>query len=223
MTLEELMIRVTETTGLEVTTVESISTAVSNCFADLTSRGYRLFKEIVYDNIFQSNGIAEIKAPPKLRKTLYCRVQFENGIAIANRLNIGNPSIMSVVTPCGFRTPIGHREVIFYTKDTNVFFEWNQSHYGAIIRIFYGYYERLSAPPIAASEEDLINTVLGIREEFEDAVVLYCVYFFYQRYLKEDTKVQVALNNYIYLVEDLLHELAYEDTYNDNDIIITEE
>jgi hypothetical protein len=64
---------------------------------------------------------------------------------------------------------------------------------------------------------------LGIREEFEDAVVLYCVYFFYQRYLKEDTKVQVALNNYKYLVEDLLHELAYEDTYNDNDIIITEE
>lgn len=223
MTLEELNTRVSETTGLEVTTVQSLSTAVANCYADLTSRGYRLFKETVYENVKQSNGLAEIKAPSKLRKTLYCRIQFSNGIAIATRLNVGNPLIMSQVTPNGFRTPIGQRDVIFYTKDTNVFFEWNQSFYGEIIRIFYGYYERLTAPPMANTTEDLSNIVLGIREEFEDAVVLYCVYFFYQRYLKEDTKVQAALNNYKYLVEDLLHELAHEDTYNDNDAIIMEE
>lgn len=223
MTLEELATRVVETTGLDVATIQSVSTAVANCYADLTSRGYRLFREATYSNVTQSNGTAHISSPPKLRKTLYCRVQFTNGVAIAIRLNVSNPLILSVATADGFRTPIGQKEVIFYTKDTTVYFEWNQSYYGAIVNIYYGYYERLAAPPMAVSEEDLQNTVLGIREEFEDAVVLYCVYFFYQRYLKEETKVQTALNNYKYLVEDLLHELAFEDTYNDNDAIITEE
>lgn len=225
MTLDDLYTRVVETTGLDVVTVESLSTAVSNCFADLTSRGYRNFKELVYEQntITSSIGMAEIGTPSKLRKTLYFRVQFEKGIAVASRLSISNPRIQSKITEHGFRTDLYPSEVVYYIKGNSINVEWDERKYGKIVRIFYGYYERLSAPRVAVDESELSTILLNIREEFEDAVVLYCVYFFYQRTLKEDNRVQAALNNYKYLVEDLLHELAYEDTYNDDEVIITGE
>lgn len=223
MTLYDLYVRVAETTGMEIVTTDSLNTAVANCFADLTSRGYRSFRELVYENVTQEKGIAEIKIPSRLRKTLYVRIQFENGMQIASRLSIGNKRIQSVVTPEGFRTDIAPREVVYYIKGDVIVVEWNHTTYKELKKIYYGYYERLQAPRQAIDATDLQSIELGIREEFEDAVVLYCVYFFYQRALKEDNKITSALNNYKYLVEDLLHELAFEDTYNDEECVILEE
>lgn len=225
MNLLELYNRVIETTGQETITVESISVAVANCYADLTSRGYRLFEEKVYkpSEITQSGGLAFIKKPKNLRKTLYFRILFDGGVAVAHRIEIGNPRIQSSVSSNGFRTPLSPNEVIYYVKGDEITIEWNLGTYGNIVNIMYGYYARLVPPRIAANADELEQIVLNIRKEFEDAVVLYAVYFYTQRFLSEDNKIQLALNNYKYFIEDLLHELAFEDTYNEGDYIIVEE
>ena len=220
MTLYELYERVAETTGMEIATVESINAAVAAAYADLTSRGYREFAEEVYEKLKQEPNLVEFKIPSRLRKTLYCRVQFQKGIAIANRMSISNPKIMCKVTPQGFRSEYRYDDVIYYIKDNIATLEWNQDHYGDIVKIYYGYYKRLVAPQKAVDQKDLEEITLDIRPEFEDVIVLYCVYFYYQRALKEDQKVETAMNNYKYLVEDLLHELAAEDVFNSEDIII---
>ena len=68
---------------------------------------------------------------------------------------------------------------------------------------------------------DQLRTIeFNIREEFEDAVVLYAAYFYYSRYIKDTDKIQLYLSNYKYYVEDLTHELAYEDDFNEEDAII---
>lgn len=224
MTIEELATRVRETTGLDVLTVESLTTAISNCYADLTSRGYKLFKEAIYESFEQSNGMAVIPVPSNLRRSLYFRVQFDKGIAVATRLNIGNPRILNTVINNEFRTRLAPGEVVYYIKGSNIVIEWDTNRFQSIIKIMFGFYEKLSVPTDALnSESDLSKVVLDIRPEFADAVVLYCTYFFYQRTLKEDNRIATALNNYKYLVEDIVHEISYEDSYNECDSISEED
>ena len=43
--LIDLYNRIVETTGLDVMTLGSLRAAIANCMADLTSRGYKIFKE----------------------------------------------------------------------------------------------------------------------------------------------------------------------------------
>jgi hypothetical protein len=87
----------------------------------------------------------------------------------------------------------------------------------------YGYYQRLIAPKVDSTIEDidqLEQITFDIREEFEDAIVFYAAYFYYSRYIKDADKIQFYLSQYKYYVEDLTHELAYEDDFNEEDAVI---
>lgn len=212
MNLYQLHQRIIQTIGSKVTTVESLNVMVKNCFADLTSRGYRLFNESEYTIIKQDDGRAVIKAPERLRKTLYCHVFFDNGVVVyADRLTL---------TGCNDYIPVN--SVGFYMKGEEIVLRWNQNYLGSIKKILIGYHQSLVAPKDAVDDRELEQIELNIRSEFEDAVVFYGVYFYLKRQMRSKEEVGVALNQYKYYVEDLLHELAYEDSYN-TDMSISEE
>ena len=76
MKLIDLYTRVVETTGLDIVTLDSLNTAVANCMADLTSRGYRTFAEKHLEDITysQSENLIEFSQPTDVRKNLYIRL-----------------------------------------------------------------------------------------------------------------------------------------------------
>ena len=52
----------------------------------------------------------------------------------------------------------------------------------------------------SAKKYGFTKVVFVIRKEFEDAIVLYGIYFLLVRYSKDTDRVQIALNNYKYYI-----------------------
>jgi hypothetical protein len=229
MKLKQLYDRVVETTGLDVLTIGSLQTAVSNCMADLTSRGYRLFKEISFNEIDEEDVIAneigyiEIKIPvSQIRKVLYTKIFLPQYGIVAKRYSLSNPNVQKNWYMNRFRSWIGPNRAIFYIKDDRLIIEYDME-LQAIVNFKFGYYSKLMAPVIAESltdEQNLANIDIDIREEFEDALVFYAAYFYYTRFVKDAEKIQMYLNQYKWYVEDITHELAYEDEFFEEDSIV---
>jgi hypothetical protein len=121
-----------------------------------------------------------------------------------------------------FRSWIGPNRAIFYIKDDRLIIEYDME-LQAIVNFKFGYYSKLMAPVIAESltdEQNLANIDIDIREEFEDALVFYAAYFYYTRFVKDAEKIQMYLNQYKWYVEDITHELAYEDEFFEEDSIV---
>lgn len=224
MKLIDLYTRVVETTGLDIVTLDSLNTAVANCMADLTSRGYRTFTEKHLDdvNYKQSKNLITFTQPSDVRKNLYIRLFFNNQAVVATRYSLSNKRVACVYEEGAFRSYLQPNQAIYYVKGDTIVIEWDPK-LGNLQDFCYGYYQRLVAPKVDTSIEDIdqLNSIeFDIREEFEDAVVLYAAYFYYSRYIKETDKIQMYLSNYKYYVEDLTHELAYEDDFNEEDAVI---
>ena len=224
MRLMDLYTRVVETTGLDVVTLDSLNTAVANCMADLTSRGYRTFAEKHLEDLsyFQNKNLIKFQQPSDVRKNLYIRLFFNNEAIVATRYSLSNKRVACKYEEGAFRSLLTQGQAIYYTKGDSLFIEWDPQ-LGNIQDICYGYYQRLVAPKVDSNLEDieqLEEIEFNIREEFEDAVVLYAAYFYYSRYIKDADKIQFYLSQYKYYVEDLTHELAYEDDFNEEDAVI---
>ena len=56
MKLVDFYERVLETTGLDVMTLGSLKASIKNCMADLTSRGYRVFKEKTLKDLIETEA-----------------------------------------------------------------------------------------------------------------------------------------------------------------------
>lgn len=225
MKLMDLYTRVVETTGLDVITLDSLNTAVANCMADLTSRGYRTFCEKHLEDVIysQNKNLIIFKQPSDVRKNLYIRLFFNNEAVLATRYSLSNKRVACKYEEGAFRSLLSQGQAIYYTKGDSIFVEWDPS-LGNVQDLCYGYYQRLVAPKVDSSIEDIeqLETIeFAIREEFEDAIVLYSAYFYYSRYIKDADKIQFYLSQYKYYVEDLTHELAYEDDFNEEDAVIT--
>ncbi len=233
MRLIDLYDRIVETTGLEVMTIGSLKAAIANCFADLTSRGYRVFKEVqqtdgtIEDAVLNKN-LFTFAQPSDVRKVLYCRVYTESqGAVVASRYSINNKRVQAQFYDDAWRSYIPKGSAIFYIKGDRVCVEWDPA-LGNIVNVSFGYYQRLCIPKEfrALQDSDLenldnLNDInIDIREEFEDALVFYAAYFYYARYIKDTDKINLYLNNYKYYVEDITHELAYEDDYFEEDAVI---
>jgi len=224
MKLMDLYTRVVETTGLDIITLDSLNTAVANCMADLTSRGYRTFcekhlKDIKYE---QHENLIKFPQPTDVRKNLYIRLFFNNEAVIATRYSLSNKRVACKYSNGTFRSIIPPRQAVYYVKGDSIIVEWDP-YLGNVQDMCYGYYQRLIAPKVDSTIEDIeqLETIeFDIREEFEDAIVFYAAYFYYSRYIKDADKIQFYLSNYKYYVEDLTHELAYEDDFNEEDAVI---
>lgn len=229
MKLSDLYNRVVETIGMDVMTVASLQAAVKNCIADLTSRGYRDFKEIHLSETepkYLDESMLVLKVPKDIRKVLYCRTFFhDNQANVAKRYSLSNPRVQAVYHNERFRTVLQNSDSIFYIKGEYIYIEWDP-RLGPLSEIAFGYYARLIAPTLEVEDntlEALKNAEIDIREEFEDALVFYAAYFYYSRYGKDVEKLSFYLNNYKYYVEDITHELAYEDEYFEEDAVIHED
>jgi hypothetical protein len=220
----DLYTRVVETTGLDIITLDSLNTAVANCMADLTSRGYRTFCEKHLEDISysQNKNLIKFPQPSDVRKNLYIRLFFNNEAVVATRYSLSNKRVACRYEKGTFRSLIPANTAIYYVKGDSIIVEWDP-HLGNIQDLCYGYYQRLIAPKVDSTIEDIeqLETIeFDIREEFEDALVFYSAYFYYSRYIKDAEKIQFYLSNYKYYVEDLTHELAYEDDFNEEDAVI---
>lgn len=233
MTYKKLYHRIRESTGLDVLTENVLQTIIENCFADITSRGYREFNEQIYipekeneeDLIFESlgQGLYCIDIPEDYRRTLHLKVTVDNKVYLGHRLALTDERVNSIVvgnTIKDVRSNFAYidKDVIFYTKGNKMYIECRFRD-KKVYDIRLGYDKRLIAP----KQPDLRaydTTEIKCRREFEDAIVLFGVYFLLQRYSKDTDRIQIALNNYKYYVEDLTYTLAYEDNYTDEDGII---
>ena len=228
MKLIDLYERIIETTGLDVMTLGSIKAAIKNCMADLTSRGYRVFKEIqlkALKDAYIDNTMIETNLPTDVRKILYCKVFFNNNAVIARRYSLSNKRVACQYINGKFRSSLQTNEAIFFVKGDKLIIEWHPA-FGNLTDINFGYYQRLEAPDFDDTVSDiqqLKNVEINIRPEFEDALVFYAAYFYYARYVKDTDKIQLYLSNYKYYVEDITHELAYEDEFFEEDSVIKTE
>lgn len=250
MKLIDLYSRILETTGLDVMTLGSLQAAVYNCMADLTSRGYKSFKEIKLSDLIEEDKkyielqermgqpvdtnilnvlqvddtTLKFRLPKDLRKTLYCKLYFNTQATKATRYSVSNPRIECDFYNGKFHTKFDSKSnSIFYNKNDIVHIEWKRE-LGPIVDVQYGYYQKLSAPMLPTDVEDaeaMRMTEIDIRPEFEDALVLYACYFYYSRFIKDTDKIQLYQNQYKYYVEDIIHELSYEDEFFEEDTVIT--
>ena len=228
MKLVEFYERVIETTGLDVMTLPSIKVAIKNCMADLTSRGYRTFCEKQlkdFKDPYIDKTMIEVDMPKNVRKILYCKVFFNNNAVGATRYSLSNKRVSCMYINGKFRSHLQSNEAIFFVKGDKLIIEWHPA-FGDVTDISFGYYEKLTAPEFNADVSDiqqLKDVIIDIREEFEDALVFYAAYFYYSRYVKDTDKIQLYLSNYKYYVEDITHELAYEDEFFEEDTVIKTE
>jgi hypothetical protein len=161
----------------------------------------------------------------EIRKVLYAKIFFVSRGVVAFRLSLSNPEIQKIWSNGRFRTTLKGHEAIFYIKDTHLVIEYN-TELGIAQDFTFGYYARLVAPTISvitSDEAKLDNTIIDIRKEFEDALVFYACYFYYSRFVKDTEKIAMYLNQYKYYVEDITHQLGYEDEYFEEDSIVHHE
>lgn len=228
MKLLDFYERVIETTGLEVMTLPSIKAAIKNCLADLTSRGYRIFCEkrlSDFKEVYQDKTMIEVDLPTDVRKILYCKVFFNQNAVVAKRYSLSNKRVSCMYINEKFRSHLQSNEAIFFIKGDKLIIEWHPA-FGDVTDINFGYYQRLEAPEFdtqLTDPEELQKVEINIRPEFEDALVFYAAYFYYSRYVKDTDKIQLYLSNYKYYVEDITHELAYEDEFFEEDAVISTE
>ena len=225
MKLIDFYERVIETTGLDVMTLPSIKAAIKNCMADLTSRGYRTFCEkrlSDFTDYYVDHTMIEVDLPKDVRKILYCKVFFNQNAVVAKRYSLSNKRVSCMYINNKFRSHLQTNEAIYFVKGDKLVIEWHPA-FGDVTDINFGYYQRLQAPDFDADVSDITklkDIEIDIRPEFEDALVFYAAYFYYSRYVKDTDKIQLYLSNYKYYVEDITHELAYEDEFFEEDAVI---
>jgi len=216
MTLTELHERIVETLNLEVITPKSLVVCVNNCFADLLSRGYRDFQE---DKITSINDVAldtlefpySFDVPNLFRRLQYLKGIGEGFTMNAERIILSSASYKGRVDENGLQR-ISFRELLspyaFYLINDKVYLD---GAIGArpISEIHLGYYKRLTKMDI----DSPLETEVPIREELEDALVLYGVYFYTMRMKIDVELTKEQLNRYKYFVEDILNDLDSEDMF----------
>lgn len=236
LTYKRLYQRVRESTGLDVLTPGTMQAIVENCDADLTGRGYRDFIEVtieplrdkhedetneeyeeakkwMYEN--HGEGLYSFNTPKDLRRLLYLKVATESRMLQGLRLSINSDRINNVVVGDGeLRSSFVNieQQVLFYTNNNKVYFETRDRN-ANLKTVRLGYDKKIIIPSEPKVEE-YETTIIPIRQEFEDAIVLYGIYQIYLRYGKEIERIQLALNNYKYFVEDMVSTLAHEDDYD---------
>ena len=305
MTLYDLYLRIIGTTGLDMIDLTSLRACISNCMADLTSRGYKIFKELRLRDLYKetktyewvelenptnrqiltatefdstkkykendivkivtreipkdSNGnnqkdnkgndviIETVKSyliyslkdttysferhdnwlkldlPEDIRKVVYLRLYLNENATVAKRVALTDPRVQCRFKEGIFKSRLDDWEAIYYILNDKLYIEWNTRFGLDLQEVSFGYYQKLYAPemPIDPDDSDKLRTIeLDIRPEFEDALVLYAAYFYTARVLKDSDKINLALSNYKYYVEDIIHELSYEDEFNEEDAVI---
>lgn len=224
-TYSKLYRRVRESTGLDVLTPGTMQAIIENCMADLTSRGYRDFVEvrvlpedseeagIKYTN--HGYGLYSFEIPDNLRKILYLKVAVTGKMLLGLRLSITDDRVNCIVVDNReLRTSFTNIEqsLIFYTNNGRIYLELRDRN-ADIIDIRFGYDKKIVVPE-EPKVENYDTTIIDVRKEYEDAIVLYGIYQVYNRYSKEIDRIQMSLNNYKYFVEDITATLAHEDDYD---------
>ena len=226
MTLYDLYLRVIGTTGLDTIDLISLRACISNCMADLTSRGYKLFKELHlsdFENVEQDLNWVCLDLPKDIRKINYLRLYLSENATVAKRVPLTDPRIQCNFKNNRFRSKVDDWEAIYYILNDKIYIEWNGRFGTDLLELSFGYYQKLYAPemPLDPNDSDkLKNIKLDIRPEFEEALVLYAAYFYTARVLKDSDKINLALSNYKYYIEDIIHELSYEDEFNEEDAVV---
>lgn len=214
-TYGKLYRRIRESTGLDVLTAGTMQAIVENSMADLASRGYRDFTEVSIEPENLGDGLYCFDLPENLRRILYLKVAVNGTMLKGLRLSVTDDRINNIVTSDkNLRTSFVNIEqgLIFYTNNDKVYFELRDRK-AEPVAVRFGYDRKITIP----AEPDVKNydeAVIEVRREYEDAIVLYGIYQIYNRYGKEFERIQMALNNYKYYVEDITATVAHEDDYD---------
>lgn len=187
---------------------------------------------------------AVFPTPANLRKLLYLKVDMGNGIFKSTRIPITHSCIDTIYRDGEYYFDFSEdniKRIIHYTNDADLVCEVHEQA-DEPHKIILGYYGKIDTEIIPTSytytnddneevtstdvyDPDVLETItLPIREELQELFVFYGIYYSYNKRLKEEVMIDRHYKNYKYQVEDLLHELNYEDDFNEEDsVIILEE
>lgn len=209
MKLEELKERIVETLGLEVATSKSLITSVNNCLADLLSRGYR---EFVETDITPTSVTPpyEIELPANFRRMNYVKVETEENSYTAYRISLASEAYRGKKDDDGnirIAFPEESNPCLYYILHGKLILDTRFED--KITKVTLGYQAKLNKIPHNAD----LDYDIPIREDIEDALVLYGVYFYVNRSGFDPEVTKEYMNRYRYYVEDILNALNAEDTY----------
>lgn len=241
MELKELAVYIKETLGLEVVTLASLVTCVNNCFSDLHSRGYREYNEVTLSKAdateetltspalpaYDITGILplsfnvdliEERISGRVRTITYLKIKTEEGkVFDVPRINATSPEYKGVVDDEGnYRTnfAITDCKIGFWQQGKDVTIDTAYSDMKCA-EIVIGFTETLKRLPI----NSLVTTKLDIREDLQNALTLYGVYFYTQKMRMDPELVKEKLNIYKYFVEDMQADLFKEDANYSSPVI----
>lgn len=178
-------------------------------------------------------------SPSTLRKILYLKLDDGTGMHKGIRIPATHPAIDTVLDDGNYYFNFASGDkvpYVYYSKNNKLVFEALTTN--APVKLVLGYYKKIPKniiPETYTYTDDEGNEVtssdvydpavletitLPIREDLEDVFVFFGIYYVYNKRLKEDAMIQRHLNNYKYQVEDVLHELNYEDNFNEEESVI---
>lgn len=216
MELKILKERIAETLNLEVVTEKSLITCVNNCIADLLSRGYREFSEAEITTLHDGSPIKDgklplkVKLPLNFRRYSYMKIENESSTFAADRISLASESYLGKKDPDGtirIAFPDGSGGYLFYILDDHAVIDSRYTN--KVLKVTLGYQSTLNKIPHNAD----LDYDIPIREEIEDALVLYGVYFYVNRTGFDPEVSKGYMDRYRYYVEDIMNALNAEDAY----------
>lgn len=193
---------------MEIISEKSLVVCVNNCIADLMSRSYREYKEVAFT--MDSLVPTTIELPEDFRKVNYVIVETRNVSTHAERVALGEGQYKGYKDAEGnvriAKTPV-NCPYVYYIKNNTLTVD--SRLIDPVLKVTLGYNAKLFNIPI---DSDL-ETDLNVRQELENAFVLYGLYFYITRSGYDHEMQKAYLDRYRYYVEDILSDLAAEDMF----------
>lgn len=226
MDLLTLKRRIQETLGQDVVSTMSLVTMVNNCTAVLQSKDYRQFEQLV---ITPNNNEwpYEFTLPThpdgssKIKRILSVHLKTDLIFQRAQRISLAD--ISKRVNNDGDFRVVNYNIPTYYIQNGILYLDVNADAQDTVVSITIGFYNFFQKLPMTIQDNQLEQTIIPIRVEFEDVYVFYGLMFYSQRYKARPETVKDYNDMFRFFMEDMSYQLDLEDQYYEQEASYTSE
>jgi hypothetical protein len=226
MDLLTLKRRIQETLGQDVVSTLSLVTMVNNCTAVLQTKDYRQYEQLEitpnndkwpYEFTLPThpNGASMIKR--------VLSVHLKNDVVFQRCQRISLADITKQVNNRGDFRVVNYNIPTYYIEGNTLYLDINADAVDNVESITIGFYKTFQKLPMTIQDSELGETIIPIREEFEDAFVFYGLMFYSQRYKARPEMIKEYSDMFRFFLEDMAYQLDLEDQYFEQETSYTSE